>query len=306
MKHYMDIENARFEDVELGEGIVRRSNVGAFKPGDHIVIQEKFDGSCASVQYDIETQKVKAFSRKQELDINNNLAGFFEYVQQLPIEPFTKYPDYVFFGEWGRKNKIVYNKESYGKWYVFDIYDLFEAEYLPQSMVEVICKDIGLTYIHTFYNGAFISWDHVKTFLNDPLYGERQEGCVVKNQDLLFDKENRLPYYIKIVNDDFKESKAPKEADPEKEEAKLKAERLISSIVTENRVRKMIEKLVDEGLIKSELAPSEMKTIAKNLPKRIFDDCIKEEPEIIKAAGEYAGKTCSSITMKIARQLIVG
>ena len=302
----MDIENARFEDVDLGGGVTRKSNVSGFRIGDRIVIQEKFDGSCASIQYDVATNKLKAYSRKQELDFKNTLEGFYNYVMDLPADRFSKCPNLVFFGEWGRKNKIKYDKESYGKWYVFDIWDEDRERYLNQDMVANLCHAIGLTYIHTMYDGPFVSWEHVKSFLNRPVYGDRQEGCVVKNQDLLDDYENRLPYYIKIVNEDFKESKSPREVDPEKEEARLRAERLMNDIVTENRVRKMIEKLVDEGILDKELSPSDMKIVAKNLPRRIYEDCIKEEPEIVKAAGEYAGKMCSSIAMNIARGLIVG
>lgn len=57
MKHYINIENARFDDVDLGGGIIRKSNTDAFKAGDTIVIQEKFDGSCTSIQFDDESGK---------------------------------------------------------------------------------------------------------------------------------------------------------------------------------------------------------------------------------------------------------
>ena len=299
----MDIENARFDDIDLGGGVTRASNTGAFQVGHHIVVQEKFDGSCASIQLNPETKKIDAFSRKQLLTFQNTLQGFYNYVQNLNVNVPESY---VVFGEWGRKNKIVYNKSSYGVWYVFDIYDLDKEEYLPQKEVEEFCKKNGLTYIHKLYDGEFISWDHVKSFLHSPVYGERQEGVVCKDQTMLSSKNSRLPYYLKIVNDDFKESKAPKEIDPEKEEERKRAERLMNDIVTLNRVKKMVEKLVDEGILGKTLTPSDMSTVAKNLPKRVFEDCIKEEPEIVEAAGQLAGKMCSSITMKYARELIVG
>ena len=306
MKHFMDIENARFEDIDLGGGIVRRSNTGAFHVGDKIVIQEKFDGSCASIQYDAEQQKYRVFSRKKELSFSDTLEGFFHYITGREIAPTD--PALVIFGEWGRKNKIVYNKESYKVWYVFDIYDTEKEEYLPQTDVRTFCDKYGFTYINTLYEGEFISWEHVKSFLNSPAYGDRQEGVVCKNQSLLSDKENRLPFYLKIVNEDFKETMKQriKEVDPEKELQKANAEQLISGIVTENRVRKMIEKLVDEGILKKELTPADMGIVAKNLPNRIYEDCMKEEKEVMQRAGEYAGKSCSSITMQIARKIILG
>ena len=303
MKKYMDIDNARFDDVYLGNDITRKSNTGAFFVGDEIVIQEKFDGSCASIQFNPETNKIDAFSRRQKLDYKKTLDGFFNYVDALDI---TLPENYVVFGEWGRKNKILYDKSSYGNWYVFDIFDLDKEEYLPQKEVAKFCKENNLTYINVLYEGKFISWEHVKSFMNNPSYGDRQEGVVCKNQSRLSDKESRLPYYLKVVNDDFKETKATKVIDPEKEAERLKAEQLMNSIVTSNRVSKMINKLVEDGILNKELTPQDMKTIAQNLPKRIYDDCVKEEPEIIEACGKYAGKLCGSIAMKHAREMIVG
>jgi hypothetical protein len=49
-----------------------------------------------------------------------------------------------------------------------------------------------------------------------------------------------------------------------------------------------------------------MKLVARNLPKRIYDDCVKEENELVMAAGEYFGKMCGSTTMKHARDIILG
>ena len=59
-KHFMDIERLK-EKFEEG-----------FRVGDHIVIQEKIDGSCFSIRYDEETGTVAAFSRKNPLDFKNS------------------------------------------------------------------------------------------------------------------------------------------------------------------------------------------------------------------------------------------
>ena len=95
-----------------------------------------------------------------------------------------------------------------------------------------------------------------------------------------------------------------KEVDPEKEAERQRATELMESIVTKNRIEKMLLKLRDEQIIPSELTPEDMGLIAKNLPKRIFDDCLKEEPEIMDACKDYAGKMCGSITMSIVRSII--
>lgn len=88
----MDISRIK-EDTELTE-----SNTKGFEVGDHIVIQEKVDGSNAAIAYDSDTDKLVAFSRKQELNEVNTLNGFYNWVQTLNCDEFKEYPDYVFSG----------------------------------------------------------------------------------------------------------------------------------------------------------------------------------------------------------------
>ena len=47
-----------------------------------------------------------------------------------------------------------------------------------------------------------------------------------------------------------------------------------------------------------------MSTIAKNLGKRVYEDCVKEESETVEQVGESFGKIASSISMKIAREML--
>ena len=119
MKHYIDIQAIIENDTEL-----KRSNAKGFEVGDIIQITEKVDGSNASVQKEGET--LMAYSRKQPLDEFNHLDGFYNYVQTLNPADFDK--RYIIFGEWLRKNKIVYEKENMHKWYVFDIFDAVDEK----------------------------------------------------------------------------------------------------------------------------------------------------------------------------------
>lgn len=307
MKHYMDIENLREFDVDLGNGIKRMSNCGAFEVGDLITISEKIDGSNFSVTKNAEDGELVAFSRKQQLGPMQTLNGAWNYAMTLNKDAFS--PRYIVFGEWtGQKNKIVYDKEKTGIWYVFDIYDARNEKYLPWSVVKEWCDKWGFEYAKINYFGKFVSWDHCRTFMKDSAYGQTKEGIVVKNQSKIGDDRVRLPIYLKLVNESFQESmkiRAPKEVDPEKEAAKAKAESYAEQIVTRNRVEKMLTKLRDEGILGNEIRPEDMKVIAKNLPKRIFDDCMKEEREIVEAMGEYAGKAISAATMKLAREIVL-
>ncbi len=252
-----------------------------------------------------------AFSRRHTLDQNNTLNGFYNYVQELNPEDYKDVPDYVIFGEWsGARNAIIYYPENTKKWYVFDIYDVREEKYLPQSEVKAFAETHGLTYINTFYVGPFVSWEHVQSFMDHPGYGEIQEGIVIKNQTRLNDPNSRLPFVVKIVGDKFHEvakmNHVKKIQDPQKLQERTEAQELVKSVVTRRRVEKELYKMRDEGIIPTEWCEQDMKTVARNLPNRIYTDCVKEEPEVVRAAGQYFGKFCSVISMNYAREIILG
>ena len=302
-KHFIDIERLKVESEELVSG-----NSDCFRVGDHIQITTKIDGSNASIRYDEETGKLAAFSRKQELNFNNTLEGFWNYVQTLDSTAYAKESDYVIYGEWLRKNKVIYEPSAMHKWYVYDIYDVKKAEYKDQEFVKDFCNRHGLLYVNEVYNGEFVSWEHVKRFLNHHWMSVGQEeGIVVKNQTRLNDPNNRNPFYLKIVNDSFSEVMTKtKVKDPEKEAEKVRVQEKVESIVTERRVEKKLFELRDMGQLPDKLRPEDMKLVAKLLPKLVYDDCLKEEEETVIECGEMFGKMCGAVAMKFARKIICG
>jgi hypothetical protein len=317
-KKFIDIENLREHDEVIGQkedgtDIIRKSNAGEFDVSDIIQITTKIDGANASIAWDETTQKLEIFSRTNLLDNSNSLRGFYDYIK-IQIEPkvdWSKYKDLVFFGEWCVGHSIKsYNKDWFNKWRVYDIWNKERGKYLDQTSVKALCHIIGLEYIEELYYGPFISWDHCRSFMNKSIaYGPDQEGIVVKNQAALFRPENRFPAYLKIVNESFKETmkvKPPKEIDPEVEAAKKKAIELANSIVTKARVKKMILKLVDEGLIPENLTPKDMGLVMKHLPKRVYEDVLKEELETVKAIGENASKIINTCVAQITRKIVIG
>lgn len=279
--------------------------------GDSIVIQEKVDGANASFRYDAETCKLVAFSRKQELSFEKNLNGFWNYVSTLDSQEFRNKQNYVYFGEWLLHNAIKYIPEAYDHWYVYDIFDISRNQYLPQTEVEEECKKHGFIYVKTFYTGPFISWEHCKSFVGQSDIAVAQgEGVVVKNQTKLNEENERLPFVLKIVGKYFSEVKKSnhreKVLDPMKLKEQEKARLIVDQIVTQRRVEKELFKMRDEGILPDQLEPQDMKTIAMNLPKRIFDDCMKEEQNLVIAAGPYFGKMSSVAAMQYAKKLVLG
>lgn len=305
MKHFMDIVRVKEND----EGMTA-ANIGAFEVGDRIVIQTKVDGSNAQIAW--EDSELKAFSRKFELNMNRNLHGFWNFVQTLDKEKFRDLGNRCLYGEWLVKNVIHYDQDSYNKWYVYDMYDKNTERWLPQDIVKEYAESHGLIYVHTYYDGPFISWEHVRSFLDKPMYGDKLEGVICKNMTKLNDPDCRNPFYLKIVNDEFCETKInnhiKKILDPQHLEEKAQAEECTAQVVTEARVRKDINKMIDEGILPETINPQDMGVIARNLPKRIYDDVIKEESELIGdcISNKYFGKAVGSQAMNWAKKIILG
>ena len=305
MKHYMDISRIK----EIGETEFTESNVGCFVVGDMIQISEKVDGANASIALDEEGNLI-AFSRKQQLDYNNNLRGFWNYVQELDKTKFQDLGKRVIFGEWLCSHTVKYNADAYNKWYVYDMWDTETEQWLPQSVVKEFAESHGLEYVHVLYEGEFISWDHCKSFLHSPAYGNDQEGIVVKNQTRINDPNTRQPFYLKIVNDSFSETKiknhVKKVLDPQHQEEKNQAEEMANQLITKERILKEINKMIDEGILPEKLQPKDMSIIAKNLPSRVYHDLIKEEIEFIAVGNQYFGKAVNTVVMNYAKQIVLG
>lgn len=301
------MKQKKFMDIQR----IKEGFVDGFRTNDMIVVQEKVDGSNASCRYDHKTNKMIAFSRKKTLDQFNTLNGFYNYIQELDVDEYKDYPNYVIFGEWtGARNAIIYNQECTKKWYVFDIYDVDKEEYLSQEYVKEFAQQHNLIYVNTYYVGPFINWEHVMSFIGNSAYGDTQEGIVIKNQSRLNDPNSILPFVLKIVGEKFQEiqksNHIKKIQDPQKLQERENAILLTESIVTYRRVEKELYKMRDEEIVPQEWNEKDMGMIAKLLPRRIYDDCMKEEADVVLQIGENFGKFCSSTCMKHARNIVLG
>ena len=300
IKKYLDIERCK------------ESYASTFEVGEPIVIQVKIDGSNASIAYDSKTNSLVAFSRRQILNEMNTLNGFWNYVQSLDIKTFAEVLGnrYIIFGEWLVPHSVKYPEDMYKKFYMFDVWDRETEQYLTQEDSLAIfdkLKNYIPNYVHTLYNGPFISWEHTLAFLKENIYGETpcMEGIVIKRQNKLWSKSSRLPYYVKIVNEKFSEvhSSKPKTIDPEKLAAREAEQAAVAEVVTKRRIIKQIEKFIEDQIIPSDWGGESMKQISKLLPKAVWNDIIKEEPEIVQQY-ENAGKICASLCMKYAREIL--
>lgn len=307
MKKYLDIERCKQKYAET------------FNVGEDIVIQEKIDGSNASIRYDEESGTLKAFSRRLELNADNTLNGFWDYVQTLNLDTFKKIlgSRYIVFGEWmGAKHAIKYPENVYGKFWMFDVWDTQTEQYLPYEETRsfydklIACGNEGnkFNFVPVFYIGKFESWEKTSELVGRTEVGAEPtgEGIVIKRQNCLDSKSSRLPFYVKIVSEQFSEvhkSKKQKAIDPEaiaKKEANLA---LAATIVTPQRVQKMIYKFIEDGLLPQDWDEHNLKDISKILPNAIYRDCVKEENETVQQVEDF-GKVAAKLSMSIVRDLI--
>lgn len=188
------------------------------------------------------------------------------------------------------------------------MYDVDAKQYLQQDAVKDIVDRLGLTYVPVFYAGEFQSWEHIQQFVGrTDLGGELGEGVVVKNMSRINDPNTRLPFYTKIVGEKFSEKKSvkPKVIDPEKMAERERFQALVDSVVTEGRVTKLVHKMVDEGIIPEKWDEHDMGTIARNIGKAVYYDCVKEEPDVVEQVGEHFGKLANGTAMRIVRGMLL-
>lgn len=283
------MEHKKYREIER----LKENNSDTFKPGDHIIITEKIDGSNATIGYD---NGIVAMSRNRILTFDNTNRGFYEFANRLDAEKVNKLlgSRYLLSGEWAVPHTVVYPKESQNNMYVFDLYDTETKTYLDMHQAFLVADTLGLPKVAVFYEGEFISWEHCMSFVGKTaLGGEYGEGIVIHGDD---------GKIIKIVSDRFAETKKIKKTPtPEELAAQSQAYELAKSIVTEARVRKIINKLVDEGILPENWNEHDLKTMSQYLPKRVFEDCMKEEPETANLIKKDFGKLSGKISMTYAR-----
>lgn len=298
MKHYIDIQRLTTKFID------------GFRVGDYITVTEKIDGANFSIKYDSETDIIKAFSRKKELSFENNLRGAWEWSQGLDKNLVKRVlgNNLILFAEWLVPHTVPYPKERYGKPYFFDLYDTSEEIWCSHDEALRVVNALGLEFVPIFYVGQFTNWDDIRSYVGrTDLGGEYGEGIVVKNQTRLNDPNERLPFYTKIVGERFAETaeRKVKQVTPEQAAHEAELNELTATIVTRARVEKMVNKFVDEGLIPEDWDSSNMGDIARNMGRRIYEDCLKEEPETVSLIGVSFGKRASSLSMRFVREMLL-
>lgn len=299
-KKYMDIP------------VWTEENSKGFQKGDKIVVQEKIDGANFSMRYNEEKDRIVSFGREDRLSLGNSMRGAWEWSQRQDKDAIKRVLDstLVLFGEWLCPHTVLYPEDKYQAAYFYDVWDLEERKYLAQDKVEAIVKQLGFRYVPVLYQGEFESWEQVKELVGTTALGGTQgEGIVVKNMTALNNPEGRFPFYLKIVGEKFRETKAVKGLvkllDSEEAERKEKLRAALDSVVTEARVRKLVHKMVDKGTIPENWGKNDLGTISKKLGAVLYEDCLKEEPATVELVGEEVfRKMCTVPAMPMVRAML--
>lgn len=254
----------------------------------HIVVWEKIDGANAS--FTRWGDEIKTFSRNNELTGEDGLGGFRKWVlNNIDINKLEE--GIVYFGEWTNRHKIDYGMNE-KKFYFYDVYDVNRELYLDIDVIRDEAEILGLELAPIFYEGEFISDEHLQSFVGKSKIAVNGmgEGVVVKNYSYTDKHGNQ--HFTKIVSDHFKEVNNVKYKDKSKPDI---VTQFIDSTVTPARIEKMLYKLVDEGTLKEDFAIEDMGTILKLLIVPIFDDVMKEEQDVLmKAVKSRFGKAVPS------------
>src|SRR5699024_2156316 len=266
-------------------------------------VEEKLDGSNASFTYDADAKKVRVFSRNQELTEENNLNGFYQYVQEL-VKDFNDLQiatlsDYTIFGEWVVKHTVTYKDEVYNNFYAFDVFnkksgyyvshklrlEVFSALQLKSVEEIMVLNSKVLATLDTSYQQILL--EEIKKRVGKyemTLTPDTGEGIVIICLGVRSPVHDRS---YKIVTDRFRETKGLKQQKPTGLQPHL-----VDYAITEARMRKMIFKKLDEQVLTEEdLSLQNFSKVMGAIAKDFQDDILEEEMnEIVKQIRKRIGK----------------
>ena len=257
--------------------------------GTEVVVMEKLDGANAS--FGIIGGELKMFSRNQELNEHNTLRGFYDWVRQN-VDPRKLFVSTIYFGEWLVPHTVQYKKEVQNEFYLFDIYDVKTDTYLDWNITVQAAIHLGIRTPEVFFRGELHSMTDVDKYLGQSELTEipnTGEGIVVK------DYEGQQ--FVKIVSDKFKETKYTKQ--PSLDRTDIGA--LIDSVLTPQRVEKLIHKKIDLGLLPTELDVTDTGNVLKALSSDVVNDIFEEEMHIFL---DMLRKKISKKTPIVVRELL--
>ena len=231
----------------------------------------KIDGTNASVWLD--EGKVCAGSRKRQVSISSDNAGFYNYVsKEEKFEHFfRKFPHVRLFGEWLVPHTLkTYREDAWRKFYIFDVIvdDEDVYEYLPYEAYKIYLDEFELDYIPPLAIIDSASEEQLMIQLENNTYliedGKGSgEGIVIKNYGYK-NKYGRVTW-AKIVKTEFKDKHRKDMGPPELKGKDMVEKKITDKYVTEALIEKTIAKIQNESGWSSKMIPRLLSTIYHDL-----------------------------------------
>lgn len=216
----------------------------------------KIDGTNGSIWRD--GDKLKAGSRRRELECEKDNAGFYNAViTEAQFDGMRKFladkPNYKFFGEWLVPHSLkTYRENAWRKFYVFDVIEEKEDgsfRYLPYEEYQELCEQFNIEYIPCLKIIKNPTEERLYNTLEENNYliedGKGSgEGIVIKNYNYV----NRFgrTTWAKIVTSEFKEKHKKVMGASEITEQQLAEDKIIDKYCTEALIEKTYSKIVNE------------------------------------------------------------
>lgn len=277
----------KFQSITSVDYFEDKHLVKPYLPGDHVVITEKIDGANASFQKPGEGV-FHRYSRLEELNPGKTLSGFYDAIERA-LEGKELNPNYRYYGEWLSNHKVIYEEADKKQFYLYDVQDVASGEYLSHELVMQMAKELGLRHAPVLFNGilegtpdaieAFVQSFVGKTKMNAMLSHKKRglipmgEGIVVRTYNRKRPNGKRI--ITKIVVDELAESRFNRE---HKEPKNVSETEYAVAHMTENRIEKMLMKLVDEGVLPEGWKLAEAKAKITYLVERVVKDVLDEHP----------------------------
>lgn len=291
--------------------------------GYNVRVGIKLDGANGSFERD-ENDKLRVYSRREELSLENNLRGFYQYVSSK-VDPLKLPKNRKIFGEWLVSHTVQYPKEMYNKFYMFSVFDSEKEVYIdPQSQeykdIETYLMSVDIEREYVVYEGLYKGMDHIQEIFNKVVRNGEvstgkqpttfdevfNEGIVIKAHDYRDQHGNQL--FVKMVSEKFAEVNKPKEKKISGPDTSVEKQ-IADFAATKARVEKTMNKLIDQAILNEELDFESMPIVAKHVPKLVYEDIMKEELDTIKEQfGEFdeklIGKKINANVMNFAKDII--
>lgn len=227
-----------------------------------VFVQPKIDGSNCCIWF--EDGVIHCGSRNRELTFDYDHAGFMKYIydnKEKYLNLLNRFPNCIVYGEWLIPHTIkTYRKDSYNRFYVFDIVSQSEF-YTDYIEIEKACKEYGIDYIPVMSKLKYPKVEDIIELVNQNhfLFPDNSfigEGIVIKNLDFTNRYGRRV--WAKIVTSDFKQKKHVKD---EKEKYSLEQE-IAEKYLTLDIVNKVYAKLmIDKACWNNKMIPQLLGTV---------------------------------------------